>query len=226
MNVSIRLFAVLAETVGVRELSLELPQEALASDAIRRLREEHPELEKLLPGCRVAVNGEYVDRHAALSSDAEVALIPPVSGGSSEDGSGKPEFCPFAITEAPLELAPLVEYVLDNRKGAVVTFAGAVREFTGDHQTCRLEYEAYAQMAQTELARIGARVTERWPQVELAAWHRTGSLEVGELSIVIAAAAPHRAEAFAACSYAIDRVKEDLPVWKKEVSPEGERWLN
>jgi molybdopterin synthase catalytic subunit len=136
----------------------------------------------------------------------------------------------FAVTDAPLDLQPLVALVSSGRPpgegiGAVATFLGMVRGHHAGRQVLWLEYEAYVPLALRSFERIGVETAERWPAVQLAIHHRTGRLEIGELSVAIAAAAPHRGGAFAACRYGIERVKQISPIWKREYFTGGEVWI-
>jgi molybdopterin synthase catalytic subunit len=125
------------------------------------------------------------------------------------------------LTRDPIDHAALTEAVRRPGCGAVVTFLGTVRDITGDEVTVALEYEAYPPMAESKMAEIEADVRERWPGGKVALVHRLGRLEVGEVSVAVAVSTPHRAEAFAACRHAIDRLKELVPIWKKDVRPAG-----
>lgn len=131
----------------------------------------------------------------------------------------------FRITEAPIEPGDLFVHVVRAENGAVATFAGVVRNHSGDKQTDYLVYEAYPAMAEKKMAAIGDELKARWGVVDVAMIHRVGKLEIGEISVLIAVASPHRAEALAACQYAIDRLKQIVPIWKKEVGVEGESWV-
>ena len=197
------MFAGLRERAGASVLELELPDGALVSDALERMRE-------LTDGVPVvmAVNHEYVDAGAALESGDEVALIPPVSGGSVGALHTR-------LTSEPLKLDPLVEMVRDPRAGAVVTFLGVTREVAD------LEYEAYAEMAEPRMAEIVARAVERHGLCAAAAEHRVGIVPLSEPSVAIAVSAPHRDAAFAGAREIIDELKARVPIWKKE---EGE-WV-
>lgn len=130
----------------------------------------------------------------------------------------------FAITTEPIGPDALYSEVRADGNGAVVTFSGVVRDHCGQVATDHLVYEAYPGMAERKMAEIGEEVQERWPVCDLAIVHRVGRLEVGEISVLIAVASPHRSEAFEACRYAIDRLKETVPIWKKEVGPDGQFW--
>ena len=131
----------------------------------------------------------------------------------------------FEITADPIDPDVLYRRVLRDYDGAVVTFAGVVRDHTGDKRTEYLVYEAYAEMAEKKMAEIGAEVKERWDIEDIAILHRVGRLEIGETSVLIAVGSPHRGQAFEACRYAIDRLKEMVPIWKKEVGEDGESWI-
>jgi molybdopterin synthase catalytic subunit len=127
----------------------------------------------------------------------------------------------FALTHAPIDYHTLTEAVRRPHCGAGCLFLGTVRDLTGDDVTAFLEYEAYPPMAEKKLAEIEAEVHRRWPGGELAMIHRLGKLAVGEISVAVAASSPHRAEAFAMCRFAIDTLKEVVPIWKKDISPDG-----
>lgn len=131
----------------------------------------------------------------------------------------------FRITEEPIEAGDLFVKVVRTENGAVATFAGVVRNHSGDKQTDYLVYEAYPAMAEKKMAAIGDELKARWGVVDVAMIHRVGKVEIGEISVLIAVASPHRAEALAACQFAIDRLKQIVPIWKKEVGVEGESWV-
>jgi molybdopterin synthase catalytic subunit len=131
----------------------------------------------------------------------------------------------FEVTEQVLDANVVLRKVAADTMGAVVTFVGIVRGFSEGRKVLYLEYEAYKEMAEKKLAEVGQEISRRWPTVKVAVTHRVGHLEVGEAAVVIAVAAPHRGEAFEACKYAIDRLKEIVPIWKKEVWEDGEGWI-
>jgi MoaE-MoaD fusion protein len=203
VQVRIRLFAALRERAGSGEIELELPDGARVGDALA-------ELAPLTDGVPVvmAVNQEYAEPEAVLSSGDEIALIPPVSGGSVGALHAR-------VTGEPLSLDRLVTLVRDPRAGAIVTFEGVTRE------VAELEYEAYAPMAERKLAEIVAAAIERHGLCAAAAEHRVGTVPLSEPSVTVAASAPHRAEAFAGAREIIDQIKAQAPIWKKE---EGE-WV-
>lgn len=131
------------------------------------------------------------------------------------------------ITESPIDHAALTEFVRSNLAGAVCTFLGTVREMTGDRRTASLDYEAYPEMALAKLTELEAEARTRWPILEAALVHRVGHLELGEVSVVVAVSCPHRDQAFEACRWLIDRLKEVVPIWKKETWADGrEEWVH
>lgn len=215
MQVQVLYFAAARERAGVDREQIELPAgtdlTGLAGELVRR----HPSLEGLLDRLRFAVNQEFVTGPHPLTEGDEVALIPPVAGGAGR----------FLILDQPLRLQAVIDAVAGPGKGGVVTFTGNVRDQSRGKRVLRLEYEAYAPMAEAQLARIGAEIEGRWPGTSIAMHHRVGVLEIGEAAVVIAAAAPHRKEAFLACEAAIDRLKQDVPIWKKEFYEDGEEWV-
>ena len=131
----------------------------------------------------------------------------------------------FKILKNPIEPDALHREVLQDANGAIATFVGVVRNHSGDKRTDHLIYEAYAEMAEKKMQEISDEVKERWGITDLGILHRVGRLEIGEISVLIAVSSPHRAESFAACQYAIDRLKQVVPIWKKEVGEDGESWV-
>jgi molybdopterin synthase catalytic subunit len=237
IDVQVRLFASLRQAVGVGTLTGSLPAGATVTDLVQALAAEYPRLPTAAGAIYAAVNRVYANEATVLQQGDEVGLFPPVSGGQAG-----PRL--FEITEAPLSLDDVAGRVAAPNRGAVTLFAGLVRGETdlaspyaaappavsGDAQgrlrTDYLEYEAYAEMAEVVLAQIGAEVQERWPQIEaVSIVHRIGRIEVGEPSVVIAVAAAHRKGTFDACSYAIERLKAIVPIWKKEVGRDGQWWV-
>jgi len=164
------------------------------------------------------VNFELAHEEDALSDGDEVALLPPVAGGSGA------KLC--TISEHPLDEAEVVSRVIGPDAGGVVTFVGNVRHEARRHAIEYLEYEAYPEMAEREMQKIADEAGERWPGTRVAIAHRVGHLSIGEAAVVIVAAAPHRAEAFDACRFAIDTLKRTVPIWKKEVATDGAYWVD
>ncbi len=209
------LFAALREGVGEKSLDLELRDSATLADLLSRLEADHVSLLRYRGRMLVALNQERAPLATPLSDGDEVALLPPVSGGSER----------VWIDSAPLSLDALLREVVSPAMGGVVTFTGVVRNRARGESIDHLEYEAYAPMAEKELRKISDAVHERWPHVRIAMAHRVGRLEVGDPAVMIAAAAPHRAEAFEACRFAIDRLKASVPIWKKEFATTGAYWV-
>ena len=164
-------------------------------------------------GLLYAVNRRYAERTSELADGDEVALIPPVSGGS------------FRLSEAPLSQDAVVDEVARNEAGAIATFIGTTRAQSRGRSVQYLEYEAYAGMAEDVMAEIAGALRDRYAVLEIAIHHRTGRVEIGEPSVVIAVSARHRHDALAACKDAIDTLKERVPLWKKEVYEGGEEWI-
>jgi molybdopterin synthase catalytic subunit/molybdopterin converting factor small subunit len=197
MLVSVRLFAGLRERAGAPRVDVELPDGATVADLLAAL--------ELAPrSCVAAINREYADAGSRIAPGDEVALVPPVSGGAGVVRSVR-------VTGEPLDVAALAAAVRDPRAGAVVLFEGVTRE------VAELDYEAYVEMAEEKLVAIAAEEAERHGLCAVAVEHRTGTVPLGEPSVIVAASAPHRGEAFAGARALIDRVKAEAPIWKVEV---------
>ena len=206
MEVTVRLFAMLRERAGAREVTLSLPDGARVSDALAELGSIAEGLPLVM-----AVNREYADADQVLDAGDELALIPPVSGGEAAVQHVR-------VTGEPLSLDSLVERVRDPRAGAVVTFEGVTREVE------KLEYEAYVEMAEEKMAAIVASAVESHGLCAAAAEHRVGDVPLSEPSVAVAVSAPHREEAFAGAREIIDRVKAEAPIWKKEIEGGEGHW--
>lgn len=196
MKVRIQLFATLRERAGTDQVELDLPEQSRVRDALELLRTITSGLPVVM-----AVNREYADEDVVLSAGDELALIPPVSGGSRIHAR---------LTDGPIAMDPLLELVRDPAAGAVVTFFGVTREVD------LLEYEAYSTMAEHQMGEIVSEALERHGLCAAAVEHRTGTVPLSEPSVVVAASAPHRDAAFAGAREIIDRVKAQVPIWKKE----------
>lgn len=219
MRVRVRLFASLAERAGFREQELEVEEPATVRSVLETLKKGP--LLGLPPGTRVlySVNRDHVDPEAPVSDGDEVGLFPPVSGGSGADDR-------LVLTAETLDPVALTDLVRSPSHGAVLTFEGTVRDHNEGASVSAIEYDAYPEMALEVLGRIRDEVEARHPGCRLALAHRTGLLELGEASVIVACGAPHRREAFAACRLAMDRIKESVPVWKHERTGDGgQRWL-
>ena len=218
VQVRVRLFARLRELAGAGGFEVELADGATAADLYSELRRRAPELPAERGSVRVAVNQEFGGWDGVLHDGDEVALIPPVSGGDSSAVL-------IEITADPLDARRLEAAVAHPGAGGICTFTGVVRDNARGRAVTHLEYEAYAEMAEAQMRRIASEIAERWPQARVAMAHRTGKLEIGEASVVVSVACPHRAEAFEACRYGIDALKTSVPIWKKEFAEDGEVWI-
>jgi molybdopterin synthase catalytic subunit/molybdopterin converting factor small subunit len=206
VRVKVRLFAGLRERAGWSEREL---------DGVTRVEDVWPSLGlgDEPAGLLYAVNKEYAQGNRELADGDEIAVIPPVSGGS------------FRLSAEPLSLDAVVGEVRSDRAGAIATFVGTTRNESRGRTVEHLDYEAYEGMAEQVMARIAAALKETYDLCEIAIHHRTGRVEIGEASVVIAVSAPHRQDALAACKDAIDTLKEEVPLWKKEVYEGGEEWI-
>jgi MoaE-MoaD fusion protein len=219
-RVTIKLFATLRERARTDELDREFPDGITVGEIWRGLVAEFPALGGHNDSVAFAVNLEYVDDGYRPRAGDEVAFIPPVSGGSDPAWVGA-----VKIIRARIDLAELRQAVADPASGATATFAGTTRNENAGRRVTRLEYEAYEPMALSEMRKIARAAGERFEIVRIAITHRVGRIDIGETSVAIAVSAAHRAEAFDACRFAIDRVKEIVPIWKKEYFEGGELWV-
>jgi molybdopterin synthase catalytic subunit/molybdopterin converting factor small subunit len=206
MRVHVKLFAGLRERAGWSERDLEEIDRVTDVWSALDLGDE-PE------GLLYAVNKEYADRDRPLKDGDEVALIPPVSGGA------------FRLSAEPLSLDAVVDEVRSDRAGAIATFIGTTRVESHGQVVLHLDYEAYEEMAEQVMAGIAEELKGRYDLCEIAIHHRTGRVDIGEASVVIAVSAPHRQDALAACKDAIDTLKGQVPLWKKEFYEGGEEWI-
>jgi molybdopterin synthase catalytic subunit/molybdopterin converting factor small subunit len=206
MRVHVKVFAGLRERAGWSERAL---------DGVDRVADVWPALDlgNEPEGLLYAVNKEYADRNRPLADGDEVALIPPVSGGA------------FRLSGEPLSLDAAVEEVRSDRAGAIATFTGTTRLKSRGRTVLHLDYEAYEEMAEQAMAQIAEELKGRYDLCEIAIHHRTGRVDIGEASVVIAVSAPHRQDALAACKEAIDTLKRQVPLWKKEFYEGGEEWI-
>jgi molybdopterin synthase catalytic subunit len=218
MQVTVKWFGPLREATGTKELGVRLPEGARLGDLAALLAREHAGFRELAPRLRAAVNQALVEDDPALADGDEVAFLPPVAGGRDEEAR-------CTLSDQPLDVGRVVARVAGPDAGGIVTFVGTVRDLSRGHAIRHLEYEAYPEMARREMEKIAEEAAARWPGARVAMAHRTGQLAIGELAVVIAAAAPHRAEAFAAARFAIDTLKQRVPIWKKEVAEGGEYWV-
>jgi molybdopterin synthase catalytic subunit len=228
VRVRVHLFARYREVAGREQVDLELPEGGTVEAAWSAIVDRHPQLAQYRPFTLFAVGHDYVEEDHRLKPGDELCLFPPVSGGTA--GRAAPADGPaadlFAVVDGPLSPDDVAARVDDPGAGGIVIFSGVVRNETGGRPVKYLEYEAHAAMAEAKLREIGAAIRGRWPGVKrVAMLHRIGRLEIGESSVLIAVSAAHRGDAFEACRYAIDTLKQTVPVWKKEHFEDGEVWV-
>jgi molybdopterin synthase catalytic subunit len=215
LRISVRLFAGHRERAGRSTVEVDVPEGATVGSVAADVNRRFPGLTEDPDSLVVAVNQEYRDHLHELREGDEVALIPPVSGGAGS----------IVITHEPLDPKAITANVRKPSNGAVITFLGTTRAQTGDRSVLHLEYEAYEPMASDKLAEIAAEIRDRWEVEDVAIAHRLGRLEIEDISLVVAVASPHRKDAFEACQHSVDRIKEIVPIWKKEYFEGGEVWI-
>jgi molybdopterin synthase catalytic subunit/molybdopterin converting factor small subunit len=216
MQVTVKLFGAVREAAGVKELSVALDEGATLAELRELLAGDHAIFGQLGDRLAASVNFEIEPWDRRLADGDEVAFLPPVAGGAGR----------CTLSERPLDPGEVVARVSGPGMGGLVTFIGAVRDQARGTSIRHLEYEAYPGMAERQMEKICDEAGERWPGVRVAVAHRVGHLEIGDLAVVIVAAAPHRGEAFEACRFAIDTLKETVPIWKKEFAEGGEYWVD
>jgi MoaE-MoaD fusion protein len=223
-TIKLLFFARYKDMAGQSQATIEMPEDATVADLRARVGELFPSVRPLVAHALVAVNQNFAFDEETIPAMAEVALFPPVSGGQQE----WPTI--FQVTQEELDLDALVAKITLPTTGAACLFTGMVRAVTrrGDsHQTASLEYEAYVPMAEAKMAQVAEEIRARWPAVEgIAIVQRIGRLQAGTPTVLIACSASHRdTGVFEAARYGIDRLKEIVPVWKKEIGPGGEEWI-
>ncbi len=215
ITVRMLFFAHLQDVAGSSELTLELPAEATVQTAAQELERRGAGFQSLLTQVRVAVNAEFATAETTLKDGDEVAWMPPMSGGTDP--------LPL-LTRESIDVQALSRQVEGDRHGAVVTFAGNVRDNARNQKVLYLEYEGYAPLAEQQLRSLKDEAQNRW-DVACAVQHRLGRLEIGECSVAVAVASPHRGEAFEACQWLMDTLKETVPIWKREYFEGGSHWV-
>lgn len=219
MQITVQLFAGVAEAVGSKTWQGDLPEGATVTDLFAAIAEAYPKSAPLLKLCFASVNHSFADPATELHAEDEIAIIPPVSGGQDDDADL------FTITSEPLSADAILAKVRNPLCGAINVFVGTVRELTQGKRTVHLEYEAYEPMAVKMMQRIADEIEQKWPGTRVAMSHRVGKLEIEDAAVVIAVATPHRAASYEAGRYAIERLKEIVPIWKKENWEDGTQWI-
>ena len=227
MQVEIRLFATLRDKAGQDRIQVELPEPATVATLSEAIAAKYPQLVDGLNASIVSVNKAFASDDTAVNAGDEIAIFPPVSGGSDE----LPHPTYFAITNDDLDINKIHDHITAPDVGAVVSFTGFVRgQTTRDGlppETLYLEYEAYSEMAELKMAQIAQEIWEKWPLVKgVAIVQRIGKLDISEVTTFVACASGHRDQGvFDAARYGIDRLKEIVPVWKKEVGADKSTWV-
>jgi molybdopterin synthase catalytic subunit len=231
LSVRVLFFGAARDAVGHDELDITCPVRCTTEEVFQKLLSEYPALNRFGKSLLLAVNQEYADPKLELHEGDELAIFPPVSGGSGSAGgagvlpasSGDKDF--FELTTDPITVESVARRVVLPQCGATVTLDGYAREWTKGRRTLYLIYEAYEPMALTEMKRLGEQAHEKFNIAHIGIVHRMGRLEIGETSVVISVGAPHRRAAFEACEWAIRELKRTVPIWKKEVFEDGEVWV-
>lgn len=217
ITVEMRYFAFVREQLGKSKESIQLADGSTVGDAVDLVLAQSERLRNAESALMVMVDQRYQPRDYVLSDGVEVAIIPPVSGGSDEKR--------FVVTDEVIDPRTVEELVIDDGSGALVTFAGTVRDHALGKKVVALDYEAYPPAAEKMLEQIGDEIFERWGIRTVAIFHRYGLLQIGEVSVVIAVSSAHRDAAFEACRYAIERIKVIVPIWKREIYDDGAVWI-
>ena len=216
MKIRVLFFGAARDAVEANQMDLALDEPATVSSAFQSLKTRFSKLERFGRSLLFAVNQEYATPDTQLKENDELAVFPPVSGGSHDF---------FELTKEPIDVGEVARRVVLPECGATVTLDGYAREWTKGKRTLYLIYEAYDSMALTEMERLGVEAHKQFEIAHLGIVHRTGRIDIGETSVVIAAGAPHRRAAFQACEWAIKELKRTVPIWKKEIFEGGEEWV-
>lgn len=229
MQLTIKLFAGLADRIGSSQIQYDLPGPSITVPELKEhLAQTYPAARSLISISFVAVNQEYASNERSITAEDEIALIPPVSGGESsqepEQDTHVSKDGLFVITAHPLSIEEVTSKVITANHGATLSFIGTTREMTGEQRTVHLEYEAYIPMALSGLEQIGREINEQWPDTLCAISHRIGHVDIAGISVIIAVSSPHRDTCYEASRYAIERLKQIVPIWKKEVWEDGSEW--
>ena len=226
MRVQVLFFGVLKDMVGRGEDALELQDGATLADVLSHYEERVPKIREVLHTVALSVNQHYAGPGAVLGDGDEVALLPPVSGGTSPESDAKIRTARAAIVRERIDSQAILEQIKRPEDGAAVLFDGVVRNNTRGRQTLYLDYEAYEEMALQQMEGLAAQAIEKFGVRDVAIVHRLGRLEIGETSVLIVVASAHRGPAFEACRWVIDTLKRSVPIWKKEFFVDGAVWAD
>ena len=221
MRVRVLFFGMLKDLAGKASDVVELYEGASIRDLLSHYEAQIPRLKGALPSIALAVNQQYASPDAKLKSDDEIALLPPVSGGTEEPAHG----CAQIVCE-PIDTPGTLSRLKRGDDGAALVFEGVVRNRTRGRQTLYLDYEAYEGMALQQMESLAGQALKEFKIRDVALVHRLGRLEIGETSVLIAVASAHRAAAFEACRWLIDTLKRTVPIWKKEYFADGAVWAD
>jgi MoaE-MoaD fusion protein len=225
MRVQVLFFGMLKDLAGKSSECVELREGATARDLLAHYESQLPALKNSLASLALAVNQQYAPADTPLHPGDEVALLPPVSGGSGKDSA--PSSGRHAeITREPIETQQILSSIKRGEDGAVIVFEGVVRSQTRGRRTLYLDYEAYEDMALKETETLAAKALQQFQVRDVAIVHRLGRLQIGETSVLIVVASAHRAAAFEACRWLIDTLKRTVPIWKKEHFEDGAIWAD
>lgn len=226
IHVTLLFFGAARDAAGQSQVELVLSSGPTAGQAREEILQQYPELRRFGRSLLFAVNQEYALADREVKDGDELAVFPPVSGGAATEATETQKHKDFfELTTETIDVGAVARRVVLPECGATVTLDGYAREWTKGRRTLYLVYEGYMPMALRELQRLGREAHERFEIAHIGIVHRTGRLEIGETSVVIAVSAPHRAAAFAACEWAIRELKRTVPIWKKEVFEDGEVWV-
>ena len=225
ISVRVLFFGGAKDTVGTNSMSLSLDSPATLASATATLLDKFPELKRFGRSLLFAVNQEYSTADTEIADNDELAVFPPVSGGSGTVCDYRCPYDFFELTTETIDVGSVARRIVLPECGATVTLDGYARKWTAGRETEYLVYEAYESMALSELQQIGAEAHKRFEIAHVGIVHRTGRLEIGDTSVVIAVGAPHRGAAFEACEWLIKELKRTVPIWKKEVFQDGEAWV-
>ncbi len=226
MRVRVLFFGMLKEMAGCPAEEVDLQDGASVRDVLAHYEAKITDLKRSLPFVAIAVNQQYAGPDTKLNANDEVALLPPVSGGSDGDAYDPKARLRARIVRERIETQGTVQGLRREDDGAVLAFEGVVRNQTRGRKTMYLEYEAYEEMALAQLEKLAVEALEKFKTRDVAIVHRLGRLEIGETSVLIAVASAHRAAAFEACRWLIDTLKRTVPIWKKEFFEDGAVWAD
>jgi MoaE-MoaD fusion protein len=223
MRIRVLFFGMLKDLAGQADASLTLPEHATIADVFDHYQSRIPRLRDLRPSLAVSVNQQYAASNFPLKDGDEVALLPPVSGGSDPQG---PRIGHASIVREKIDVPSLLGKIRQPQDGAVLLFEGVVRDHSRGRRTLFLDYEAYEEMALKQLENLAEQAFSRFPVREIAIVHRVGRLQIGETSVAIVVASAHRSAAFDASRWLIDTLKRTVPIWKKEYFEDGAIWAD